>query len=148
MVTPLASSGNLLASPFNCNPSGLGVAGTGCKRRETGNGSQQVPRTQDFRADTLRDSGTPTSGVKKVMRGHPLPGGAGIGPGRAPEGGPLGRGGGEEQDTHSVLRCTQPGGGLRCDYKNDGGLAVLKNGEIQTKEGHKCYLLARHSRKS
>ena len=79
--------------------------------------------------------------MKKVMRGHP-PGDGGIGRGRAPERrGPLGRGEVRSMDTQAVLPLPQPGG-------VSGGLAVLKNGEIQTKEGHKCYLLAHHSEKT
>lgn len=77
--------------------------------------------------------------------GIPL-GGGGMGRGRAPERrGPLGRG---EKHGHPLSSAPASAWwGLRCDYKNSSGLTVLKNREIQTKEGHKCYLLAPHSEK-
>lgn len=148
MVTSLASSRNLLANPFNCNCQ-LAWLGDWLRKRKIVTGNPRCQNPDFLRQIPLQDVASPDFRCEEGNAwAPPPPGGRGIGRGRAPERrGPLGRGGARSMDTHSVLRLPQPGGVSGVIVRTMVGLLFLKNGEIQTKEGHKCYLLAGHSEK-
>ena len=147
VVTPLASSRNLLANPFNCNCQ-LAWLGDWLRKRKIVTGNPRCQNPDFLRQIPLQDVASPDFRCEEGNAWAPLPGWWGDRAWSCPrEEGSPGEGRGEEQDTHSVLRLPQPGGVSGVIIRTMVGLLFLKNGEIQTKEGHKCYLLARHSEK-
>lgn len=119
---------------LNCNCQ-LAWLGDWLRKRKIVTGTRGA-RTQTSAAGSPADVAPPTSGVKKVMRGTPAPGWWGDQPGRAPERrGPLGRGRARGAGHPLSPAPASAWWGLRCDYKNDGGLAVFKNGKYRQRKG-------------
>lgn len=106
VVTPLASSRNLLANPFNCNCQ-LAWLGDWLRKRKIVTGNPRCQNPDFLRQIPLQDVASPDFRCEEGNAwAPPAPGGGGIGPGRAPERrGPLGRGGARSRTPTQSCAC-------------------------------------------